>query len=409
MAGDPPARERPKRLLVLGAGPAQLGLLEAARERGIEVIALDRDPAAPGFRLADKRALVSVEDEPAVERLALAEQVDGVIAPGIDWPVGIAARVARRLGVAHPISPETAVLATSKMRQRERFAEAGVPQPRSRVCRDLAEATTAVAELGYPCVLKAPDRQGQKGLALVRAPEELPAAVELALAAARTPVCLVEEAVPGREVTVVAFSSAGRFVPLVVTDRVLADPPAFGVALAHVWRSEHEVEGAVAAARSAAEALGVEDGPTYTQVLLSPDGPRVGELAARLGGGHDAELCLAAVGVDLNGLALAVALGEQPGPFEPRPQVGGAVTRFLVAPEGRLEDVQGLDEVRALEGIVAVRSYREPGFVFGPLRRGGDRAGAMLAVGASREEALERAGRAAERIRFVTADAEALV
>jgi len=409
VAGDPPARERPKRLLVLGAGPAQLGLLEAARERGIEVIALDRDPAAPGFRLADKRALVSVEDEPAVERLALAEQVDGVIAPGIDWPVGIAARVARRLGVAHPISPETAVLATSKMRQRERFAEAGVPQPRSRVCRDLAEATAAVAELGYPCVLKAPDRQGQKGLALVRAPEELPAAVELALAAARTPVCLVEEAVPGREVTVVAFSSAGRFVPLVVTDRVLADPPAFGVALAHVWRSEHEVEGAVAAARSAAEALGVEDGPTYTQVLLSPDGPRVGELAARLGGGHDAELCHAAVGVDLNGLALAAALGEQPGPFEPLPRVGGAVTRFLVAPEGRLEDVQGLDEVRALEGIVAVRSYREPGFVFGPLRRGGDRAGAVLAVGASREEALERAGRAAERIRFVTADAEALV
>ena len=409
MAGDPPARERPKRLLVLGAGPAQLGLLEAARERGIEVIALDRDPAAPGFRLADKRALVSVEDEPAVERLALAEQVDGVIAPGIDWPVGIAARVARRLGVAHPISPETAVLATSKMRQRERFAEAGVPQPRSRVCRDLAEATAAVAELGYPCVLKAPDRQGQKGLALVRAPEELPAAVELALAAARTPVCLVEEAVPGREVTVVAFSSAGRFVPLVVTDRVLADPPAFGVALAHVWRSEHEVEGAVAAARSAAEALGVEDGPTYTQVLLSPDGPRVGELAARLGGGHDAELCHAAVGVDLNGLALAAALGEQPGAFEPLPRVGGAVTRFLVAPEGRLEDVQGLDEARALEGIVAVRSYREPGFVFGPLRRGGDRAGAVLAVGASREEALERAGRAAERIRFVTADAEALV
>ena len=30
---------------------------------------------------------------------------------------------------------------------------------------------------------------------------------------------------------------------------------------------------------------------------MGPDGPRVGELAARLGGGHDAELCDAAVGV----------------------------------------------------------------------------------------------------------------
>jgi len=407
VAGDSPADGRPKRLLVLGAGPAQLGLLEAARGRGLEVIALDRDPGAPGFRLADTRALVSVEDEPAVERLALAERVDGVIAPGIDWPVGIAARLAVRLGVAHPISPETAVLATSKMRQREQFAQAGVPQPRSRVCRNLAEATAAVEELGYPCVLKAPDRQGQKGLALVGTPEELPAAVELALAAARTPVCLVEEAVPGQEVTVIAFSSRGRFVPLVVTDRVVAEPPAFGVALAHVFPSV--AHAAIAAARAAAEALGIEEGPTYTQVLMSPEGPKIGELAARLGGGHDAELCLAAVGVDLNGLALAAALGEPVDVPEPMPQVGGAVTRFLVAPEGRLEEVHGLEKAEALEGVVWARSYRTPGFVFGPLRRGADRAGAVLTVGASREEALERADRAAERIRFVTADAEALV
>ena len=36
------------------------------------------------------------------------------------------------------------------------------------------------------------------------------------------------------------------------------------------------------------------------------------ELAARLGGGHDAELCEAALGVDLNGLAIDFALGDCP-------------------------------------------------------------------------------------------------
>ncbi len=85
-----------KRLLVLGAGPAQLGLLEAARERGLYTIAVDRDPAAPGFALADRRAIISTEDERGIERLAGAERVNGVIAPGIDWPVGIAARVAAK-------------------------------------------------------------------------------------------------------------------------------------------------------------------------------------------------------------------------------------------------------------------------------------------------------------------------
>jgi hypothetical protein len=45
--------------------------------------------------------------------------------------------------------------------------------------------------------------------------------------------------------------------------------------------------------------------------------------------------------------------------------------------------------------------------VFGPLRRGSDRAGFVLARGDSRDDALARAARAAERIRFETADAQA--
>ena len=113
----------PQRLLVLGAGPPQLGLLAAARRRNVFVIAVDRDPSAPGFQYADRRALISVEDEPAIERLAAAERIDGVIAPGTDYAVAIAARVAERLGLAHPISPKSALLATSKL------ARAGAVRP----------------------------------------------------------------------------------------------------------------------------------------------------------------------------------------------------------------------------------------------------------------------------------------
>ena len=408
MEGD---RSPGQRLLVLGAGPAQLGLLQAARERGLYVIACDRDPSAPGFRYSDRRAIVSTEDEPSIERLASAENVDGVISPGSDWPVGIAARVAAKLGIPHPLEPATAVLATSKMRQRERFAAAGVPQPRYAVCRDLAEVEETLRAIGLPCVLKAPDRQGQKGLALVREPEELPAAVALALAASRSGLCIVEEAVDGPEVTVNAFSSSGRFTPLTVTDRETAEPPAFGVALAHIWPSRLATEtilDCIAAARAAAEALGIEAGPTYTQIVVGPDGPRVGELAARLGGGHDAELCRVALGVDLNRLALNAALGE-PAEVDHGERAGGACTRFLVAPPGALDAVEGVGEALELDGVIGVRIYREPGYIFVPLRRGGDRAGAVLAVGADRHEAVERARRAAQRIRFDTVDAEALV
>jgi L-aminoacid ligase-like protein len=53
-----------------------------------------------------------------------------------------------------------------------------------------------------------------------------------------------------------------------------------------------------------------------------------------------------------------------------------------------------------------VRAYRRPGHVFGELRRGADRAGAVLATGEDRSEALARARRAADAVRFrVDADA----
>jgi biotin carboxylase len=385
-----------KRLLVLGAGAAQLGLLEAARRRGLFTIAVDRDPAAPGFALAERRAIISAEDERGIERLADAERVHGVIAPGIDWPVAIAARVAGKLGIPHPLDPAVGGLAVSKARQRERFDAEGVPQPRWRLVAEPQEA------LPPPCVVKAPDRQGQRGLGVPRDEQELAAAVNAALQVSRAGTALVEELVEGPELTVNAFSVDGVFHPLTVTDRLTAEPPAFGVALAHVWPAERGADDAVDVVRRAVDALGIRNGPTYTQVRLAADGPKVIELAARLGGGHDAELCETALGVDLNDLALAAALGEETPPPEPRPRVGGASTVFLVPPPGELLSLEGVEEARASEGVFAVRVYRRPGFRFGELRIGADRAGAVQATGASRDEALERARSAAALIRFQT-------
>jgi hypothetical protein len=261
------------RLLVLGAGSAQLGLLEAARERDLCVTAVDRDPAAPGFALADRRALIASDDEPAIHRLAEAERVDGVVSAGTDATVGIAARVAQRLALPHPLAPATATLATSRIRQRERFVEARVPHVPWRL------ATDAHVDVRVPCVVKSPDR-GTHALAIVREREELAPALRAAIDASRSGTALVEELVEGPEVTVHGFSVDGLFYELLAGD---------GGGL-----------GGLAAA--AAAALGIENGPTQTEVRLGPEGPRVAELVPS----HDGSL-----GADLNRLVLAGALGER--------------------------------------------------------------------------------------------------
>jgi hypothetical protein len=263
------------RLLVLGAGSGQLGLLESARRRGVFAIAVDGDPGAPGFQLADRRALIASDDEAAIHRLAEAEQIDGVVAAGSDATVGIAARVAARLGLRHPLEPAAAALATSRLRQRERFVEAGVPHVPWRL------ATDDHADVRVPCVVKPADR-GAHGLAVVRDRTELRAALRVTIAASRSRIALVEELVEGPEVTVHGFSVEGRFFELLPIDGGLGE-----------------------LAAAAAAALGIANGPTQTEIRLSPAGPHVAELLAS----HDAELWRGA-DLDLNDLVVRGALGE---------------------------------------------------------------------------------------------------
>jgi biotin carboxylase len=185
------------------------------------------------------------------------------------------------------------------------------------------------------------------------------------------------------------------------------------VPLAHLWPVEldpSEVGAAVEAAAAAARALGIDAGPTTTQVLLGENGPLLAKLSARVGGGHDAELCRVALGVDANALTVAAALGEEVQRHELAPTllVGGACVRFLVAPPGELREVRGLERAAAVEGVRGIRVYRKPGYVFHDLRRASDRAGAILATGDTRDEALAAADEAAARIDFVTTAAKAL-
>ena len=131
----------------------------------------------------------------------------------------------------------------------------------------------------------------------------------------------------------------------------------------------------------AVAALGIENGPSYTQLRITPDGPQVVEVAARLGGGHDAELCLAALGVNLNEFALRAALGEEidPAALVPQPQAGGASTVFLTAEPGELEAIEGIEDAEAVRRRPArsrlpaagVRGRRAPARRRPPRRRPG--------------------------------------
>jgi biotin carboxylase len=393
-------------VLFVGAGRHQRRAIRRAKELGMRVAAIDRTADAPGLADAD---LSEIADFGAAVEAARRLDPDGVLTVASDRAVPVVAAIAEAMDLAG-IGSETARKATNKVAMRLALAEAGVPQPRFAAARTLDDARAAVEEIGLPVVVKPTDSAGQRGLSIVRAADELEARLADALAESQSGEAIVEQFLDGVEVNCLAVARGGEVTVLTLSDRRRPEGPGFGVCLAHVFPATIDGDAAAEAERVAAaavRAIGLTDSVAYPQLLVSADGVRLVEIAARVPAGLMDEVARIGIGVDLVQVALLQALGdpvpdELLRPREPRP----LAIRFLTAepgplPTGVLRSVNGLDRVEAAPGVVAAGWYRASGTTIRPPRVDGDRHGYVIAVGEADGDALARADAAAGLLEVV--------
>jgi biotin carboxylase len=401
-----------KTVLFVGAGRNQRRAITRVRELGVRVVAVDRNPDAPGFADADVGEAVDFADVEAVAVVGRAHHVGGVMTLAADRAVPVVARVAELLGLPG-IGSQAAHLATNKIAMRRAFAEQGVPQPRFAAVRDYVSAKTAGETIGFPAVLKPADSAGQRGLFLVHDLDELARNLPLALAASPTQEAVLEEFHAGREVNTLLVAREDDVKLITASDRLRPEGIGFGVALAHLYPSTlfgdalAEVE---RVAIASVHAIGLRNGIAYPQLLVSEgNAVRIVEIAARIPGGQMVEVPRYGVGLDLVEVAVQQALGE-PVPDElvtPHFQQPFAI-RFLTAepgplPTGVVQSVGPLDKALAFPGVDRVETWIEPGETIRPVQTDGDRRGYVIARGGTNLEALERAEAAAGLVDVITA------
>jgi biotin carboxylase len=399
-----------KTILFVGAGRNQRRAIARVRELGVRVVAVDKNPNAPGFAEADVGEAVDFADPEAVAIVGRSHRADGVMTLAADRAVPVVARVAELMGLPG-IGSESAHLATNKIAMRLAFAEHGVPQPRYAAVRDYASAKAAGETIGFPAVLKPADSAGQRGLFLVHDMDDLARNLPLTLTASPTQEAVLEEFHAGREVNTLLVAREDDVKLITASDRLRPEGVGFGVALAHLYPSTlygdavAEVE---RVALAAVHAIGLRNGIAYPQLLVSADGVRVVEIAARIPGGQMVEVPRYGVGIDLVEVALKQALGE-PVTDElvtPRFQQPFAIC-FLTAepgplPTGEVHSVGPLDKALAFPGVDRVETWIEIGETIRPVRTDGDRRGYVIARGSTNLEALERAEAAASLIDVLT-------
>ncbi|MBA3822211.1 MAG: ATP-grasp domain-containing protein [Deltaproteobacteria bacterium] len=338
----------------------------AARLPDVRLLGIVQEPPSG----ADARVfadVVQVEDGLETNQLVQAARVligrHGTIhrVLGILEPLQVQlGEVRRALGVTGT-TPETADLFRDKARMKDELRRHGLPCARHRLIRSWEDATSFVAEVGLPLVLKPPAGMGCKATWRINTVDELRSALR-ALQAGPDHPALAEEFLRGREhsfetITIggdVCFQSCSRYYP---TPLEVTETPW----IQWVVVLPREIDGpdyadARALGVRAVKALGLETGFTHMEWFRRDDGSlAIGEIAARPPGAHIVLANTYAHDADMyRAWARATVDDAFDGPFERKFAVGVAYLRGVG--HGRVVDVTGVERANERIGHLVVES-----------------------------------------------------
>ncbi|WP_269714105.1 ATP-grasp domain-containing protein [Caulobacter sp. NIBR2454] len=379
-----------RRVLAVGAGPEQLHPIRMAKAMGLQVAAVDRDPGAPGFALADIWRPIDVADEAAVIAFAREVGVDAALPAPIGRFLTTVAAVNAALGL-RGVQPAAAAACADKRLAHDILSAAGVPVAAQIAIDDPAQLPEAVAKVGAPCVVKPAFGSGSRGVALCATTDQA-----LALApsghVALGESWLVEAALQGTEYGVDAAIYADVFTGLLVREKVMTPPPdRQELTYIHPPRAPQATTVAVLnVVEAAARAIGLTDCLINADVMVDAAGrASLIEISGRAPGNNITTRIYPAIyGSDLIGAALT-ALGEG-GPLAHPGEGRPVVFAFLPTPAGRVVSVGALPKT---PGLLDIEVRMAVGDRLAPLRTGTDAMarGWLMTTGGDSHEALANA------------------
>lgn len=400
---------RRQHLLVIGGGPNQLPAISLARDLGFRVSVIDRDPHAVGRTVADDFAEISTRDVEAATDYAVAlhrnHRIDGVMTMASESAVTVAS-IARALGLPGT-TVEAAWRATHKGLRQDAFQAHGVSAPRFVRAATLEAVREACRYVGFPCVIKPVDSAGSRGVRKISGIRDIADAVAEVEAVSSTSEILIEEFLTGTEHSIEGIVIDGAVHWTGFSDRNYSRkesaPPYFledGDTLPSLLSSEEQAA-ARGVASEAVRALGIDWGPVKGDILIDEQGPKILEMAARLSGDYFCDVTVPLHnGIELIPAVMDLSLGLHVSRDRLEPGFArGVALRGVWSPGGKVQAIYGLDSARQQPGIRLVRVEPGWGEQMAPRETSmRDRLVAIVAVAATRAEAIERAEHAVSTI-----------
>ena len=306
-------------ILILGAGLMQKPAIQAGKELGYKIALVDGNPKAFCVSLADIFSPIDLKDKDSIldfaKKLNTEHNLKAVFTAGTDFS-SVVSYVAENLGLpAH--SYEAACKASNKIQMRKSFEKAKVPSPKFIEIDAKFLENPDLQGLDFPLVVKPVDNMGARGCRMIRFESELKENAKIAIEYSRTKKAILEEYMEGMEFSIDALVFDNSVTITGFADRHIFYPPYF-IEMGHTMPSvysptSNQWKELAKTFVAGINALGLTHGVAKADIKLTPKGPMIGEIAARLSGGYMSGWTYPySSKINLTKQALLLALNEKP-------------------------------------------------------------------------------------------------
>lgn len=299
-----------KKILILGAGNAQLDLINYCNSIGLETYGCSYTDTDKGIVLLDHFAKIDITDANAIKAYFLNNQIDYIYSVGSDIAVPTICTVAEETGKFSFVSSKTAEICCNKHLMRKALGDVGYNLPYT-VCSSYEDVETVDF---YPAILKPVDSQGQRGVYLARNKDEIRKYFEKSISFSKSGKVIIEKFVSGDEVSVNAYVKNGEVVFSIISDRESFSNFPGGIIKAHhlpsVYENTATAEKINELVKETVIRLKINNGPVYFQIKVCDGNPYLIEVTPRLDGCHMWRLIERYCGINLFTLTMKHFFGE---------------------------------------------------------------------------------------------------
>ena len=178
-----------KKLLILGANPETIRLINTAKAMGIYTIVTDPDPDAPAKKVADKGININGMDVDGLVKFCLEEKVDGVLVGIADRLIQPYQQVCEKLNLPCYGNQMSCNYLTNKGKFNEilpKYSLSGIPSNKLYKNQTLPEVI-------FPVFIKPIDKNSGQGMCVAYNHDELNKGISKAFNATNSEYILLEE------------------------------------------------------------------------------------------------------------------------------------------------------------------------------------------------------------------------